>query len=593
MFKNLKVRTKLVMLVLLAVLSMSVLQILNLVRMSQSYRESVSSMREALYTDYDEQIKGQIESVVTLLEGVYAKQQKGEYTEQEAKQLAADIVRDMRYGESGYFWIDTYNGDNVVLLGGDTEGTNRMNTEDVNGYKMIQDIIANGQQDGGGFTDYYFTKEGGTEAYPKRAYSLAFEPYQWVIGTGNYVDELEALAVENNAAQKAMFEQTKIIVCVSEVVIMIILILLAVMIVKDITDSLRMSMDLMNHMANGDYTQDFSAKFKNRKDDFGTLAKCIDDMKDATVALIGRVQEESVTINQVVGAVNTNFLDLNGDIESVSATTEQLSAGMEETAATTMVVNQSSEEMHSAVQNISERSQDGSEKAAEISERAEQTKQRVTEAKDKTSRLREEIQQDLESALEHVKVVEQIYQLADAIMEITTQTNLLALNASIEAARAGEAGRGFAVVAGEIGTLAEQSRDTVIKIQNVTQGVTEAVENLSQNAKKLLDFVVTDVADDYEDFLEIGKQYSKDAAFIDELVSDFSATAQELFANMDGVHNSMQDITKATDEGALGTTEIAQKTSSIVDKSEQVLQQVTKTKESAEALKNEISKFRI
>lgn len=593
MFGNLKVRTKLILLVILAVVSMSVMEVVNLLRMQISYNKSVATTKEVLYSDYDEQIKEEVGSVISLLDEIYAKQQEGEYTEEEAKKLAADMVRNLRYGESGYFWIDTYEGDNVVLLGSDTEGTNRMDTEDVNGYKMVQDIIKNGQQKDGGFTEYYFPKEGGTEAFPKRAYSKSFEPYKWVIGTGNYVDELEQLAVENNASQKAMFQRTKVTVIISLVAIMVILVAVALVIVRDITSSLKLSMKYMNYMAAGNYTQEFPKKYRERKDDFGELAKCIDDMKKATVLLISRVRDESEAINEVVGTVNERFMELNGDIEDVSATTEELSASMEETAATTTVVNESSQEMHVAVQNIAQRSQDGAQKAAEINDRAEQTKQKVEDAKKKTSTLRMEIQQNLEGALEHVKVVEQIYELADAIMEITSQTNLLALNASIEAARAGEAGKGFAVVAGEIGHLAEQSRDTVMKIQNVTQGVTEAVENLSDNAKKLLDFVVTDVAGDYEDFQNIGEQYSQDANYIDQLVSDFSATAQELFANMEGIRTSMEDISKAADEGAVGTTEIAQKSADIVEESEKVLQQVTRTRQSAETLKGEIEKFNI
>ncbi|MGN0350860.1 MAG: methyl-accepting chemotaxis protein [Roseburia sp.] len=593
MFANLKVRTKLILVVVIAIGFMISMESVNMLKMEQSYNYSAESMREALYNDYDEQIKGQVENVITLLNGIYAKQQSGEYTEQEAKKLAADIVRDLRYGTSGYFWIDTYEGDNVVLLGGDAEGTNRMDTVDVNGYQMVKDIIENGQKEDGGFTDYYFTKEGSTEIYPKRAYSKSFEPYQWVIGTGNYVDELEEIVAENNEVQNAMFQRAKMIVIIAMLVSIIILAFLALTIVRDISNSLSISMKLMNHMAEGDYTHSFPEKYKNRKDDFGELARCITGMRDATVILISKVKEESEVINQVVGVVNERVIDLNGGIEGVSATTEELSAGMEETAATTTVVNDSSEEMHAAVQNIAQRSQNGAEKAAEINNRAEETKQKVIEAQEKTSILRKEIQQELESSLEHVKVVEQIYELADAIMEITSQTNLLALNASIEAARAGEAGRGFAVVAGEIGSLAEQSRETVMKIQNVTQGVTEAVGNLADNAKKLLDFVVTDVAEDYKEFLEIGEKYSQDAIYIEDLVSDFSATAQQLFANMEGIRTSMQDISKAADEGALGTTDIAQRSSEIAQESEKVLEQVTKTRKSAELLKNEIEKFNI
>ena len=178
-------------------------------------------------------------------------------------------------------------------------------------------------------------------------------------------------------------------------------------------------------------------------------------------------------------------------------------------------------------------------------------------------------------------------------MNVVSQTNLLSLNASIEAARAGEAGKGFAVVAGEIGALAEQSRQTVIKIQEVTQEVTQAVENLSANARKLLEFVVQDVTADYEGFLTIGEQYDQDGTSVDTLMREFSSIARELFDNMEGIINSMSDISKAAEEGAEGTTEIAQRASVIAEESGEVLEQVTKTKQSAETLRAEIGKFHV
>lgn len=84
----------------------------------------------------------------------------GTYTLDEAKQIAAEEVRQMRYGEAGYFWIDQSDGTNVVLLGSDTEGTNRMDTKDAKGYQMVKEIIRVAVEDGGGYTDYVFPKEG-------------------------------------------------------------------------------------------------------------------------------------------------------------------------------------------------------------------------------------------------------------------------------------------------------------------------------------------------------------------------------------------------------------------------------------------------
>lgn len=550
-------------------------------------------MRKMLYEDYDAQIMGQVENVITLLDKIYTECQNGTYTEEEAKKQAADLVRELRYGESGYFWIDTYEGENVVLLGQEIEGTNRLETKDSHGYQMIKDILKNGRQEGGGFTEYYYPKEGSTEVYPKRAYSKAFEPWEWVIGTGNYVDELENLAVENNAPVKRIFRSTMAFSVCSITVAMLLLILIAVLIVTDIAKSLQAAAKQMNCMAQGDYASDYMKKFLGRKDDFGHLARCIEEMKSAMVTLICQVQAESETISTAAGSVNDCVAKLTDDLASVSAATQELSAGMQETAATTITADESAADIHSAVQHIAKRSQDGAQGAAEIKGRAEETNRKIKGAQEKTVLLKKEIQQDLETALEDAKVIDQIYELSGVIMNVVSQTNLLSLNASIEAARAGEAGRGFAVVAGEIGELAEQSRQTVIKIQEVTQEVTQAVDNLSSNSRKLLDFVVKDVSQDYEGFLSIGEQYDKDGASVDELMSEFSSIAHELFDSMEGIKNSMSDISKAAEEGAQGTTEIAQRASVILGESEEVLQQVTKTKQSAEALRAEIGKFHV
>lgn len=311
------------------------------------------------------------------------------------------------------------------------------------------------------------------------------------------------------------------------------------------------------------------------------------------VSLISQVQTESETISIAAKSVNACVAKLNDDIAGVSAATQELSAGMEETAATTTVADEAAGEMHTAVQHIARRSQDGAQGAAEIKGRAEQTNRTIKEAQEKAALLKQEIQQDLEHALENAKVIDQIYELSSVIMNVVSQTNLLSLNASIEAARAGEAGRGFAVVAGEIGALAEQSRQTVIKIQEVTEEVTLAVENLSSNARKLLDFVVQDVTSDYEAFLQIGEQYDQDGVSVDGLMREFSSIAQELFDNMEGIKNSMSDISRAAEEGAQGTTEIAQRASVIACESQEVLEQVLRTKQSAETLREEIGKFRV
>ena len=204
-----------------------------------------------------------------------------------------------------------------------------------------------------------------------------------------------------------------------------------------------------------------------------------------------------------------------------------------------------------------------------------------------------EIEKSLKRALEEAKVVEQIQVLSSSIMEITAQTNLLALNASIEAARAGEAGRGFAVVAGEIGNLAVQSRQTVEKIQEVTKSVTGAVNNLTKDAEKLLDYVATDVSQSYDTFEQVANDYNNDAKAVDGLITEFSAISEELLASVESIMTAMNEITVASEEVAKGTTNIAERSTDILQSSEVVVSEVSRSKEIAQSLRQEVQKFKV
>ena len=141
---------------------------------------------------YDEDIKHQTESAVSMLGGVYNLYRAGRLSLEDARYQGKEIVRNIRYGREGYFWIDTYEGVNVMhAYKPQIEGKLRIDSKDAKGKLLIKDIIENGRKPGGGFTDFYFTKGGGKVEYLKRGYSLSFEPFQWVLGTGNYIDTIE------------------------------------------------------------------------------------------------------------------------------------------------------------------------------------------------------------------------------------------------------------------------------------------------------------------------------------------------------------------------------------------------------------------
>lgn len=295
--------------------------------------------------------------------------------------------------------------------------------------------------------------------------------------------------------------------------------------------------------------------------------------------------------NAMAEKIGENISVLNEDIESVSAVTEELAAGMEECAASSEEMSASTHEINAASASIAKKSEEGATQAIEITKRAKTTKKKATESKSRADKLGNEIQYKLEEALKSAKVVDKIKVLADVILGITEQTNLLALNAAIEAARAGEAGKGFSVVAEEIRKLAEQSKEAVENIQIVTKEVTDAVTSLSDNSNMLLNFVKEDVTKDYDKFIIIANEYENDATFVESLITDFSATAEELTASLDNVLSAIDEVAKTASEGAQGTTDIAQKSTDIHDKSELVLSNVRESIEYSNIIKNEMDKF--
>lgn len=588
---NIKVRTKLVIVMVIALIALVLCSVVSNTSLSGLGDNALDIIENDMRSSYDEQIKAQVDNVISLCQSIYNRYEKGEYTLDEAEKLAADQIRDLRYGNNGYFWVDTYDGTNVVLLGNDTEGTNRMDAVDTNGFAYMQAIISAGRQENGGFTDYVFPREGETEPSPKRAYSKAFEPFGWVLGTGNYTDDIDedVLGVKNEFSSYESNSRMAIIgiAVVMEVILILVLTLITVSIVKP----LKKSLTHIDEIAQGDFSKEFEQDLLKRKDDFGQLADSLEKMRSEMKELIGEVKSEALGITGMVQEIDTSIRALDDQIENVSATTEELAAGMEETAASSEEINAMSHEIESAAKSIAERSQDGANEADEIRERAVKIKKDTDENDRRTRSIHEEINESLTKALEDIKVVDQINVLAKSIMDITGQTNLLALNASIEAARAGEAGKGFAVVADEIRVLAEQSKAAVAHIQEVTGNVTAAVENLANDAERLLEFVGNDVVESLGGFAEMANSYNSDAANVDSLVTDFSASSEQLLASINGVMDAISDVSKTATEGATGTTDIAEKVGNVVQEAEAIKQKAETTYHSAEKLQKNVERF--
>lgn len=331
----------------------------------------------------------------------------------------------------------------------------------------------------------------------------------------------------------------------------------------------------------------------NSKDEIKEIADALNSTVKNIINMISNVKNEAKIIEDVVNSVSVNLDSLNSDIEDVSAGTEELSAGTEETSASAQEMTAITQEIEKTVESLAKTAQSGALEVIKINNRASETKEIVNGAKEKAFDIFLGTKDELEKAIENSKIVNEISVLSESIMQITSQTNLLALNAAIEAARAGEAGKGFSVVSEEIRKLAEQSKDTVIKIQDITVKVIGSVDALTNSANRLLKFMSADVHDDYNTMLDVTDRYSEDATFVDELITKFSSATEGILSSMKEVFQTIDGVSKAAYEGATATTDIAQKATDITQRSNSILELTKSSRKSSEKLQEEITKFRI
>ncbi len=297
-----------------------------------------------------------------------------------------------------------------------------------------------------------------------------------------------------------------------------------------------------------------------RKDETGRMAISLHNMRKNLREMVGNIRHVYTDLRNTTEQLSDTTKRVREMSNVNTDTTQELAAAMEETAATMETVNTTVSDIKERATDIEKYSKEGRESSVEVKERADQLKLKTQSASEKTVQMYENVQQKTESAMEQAKAVEKINQFTQAILDISSQTNLLALNASIEAARAGEAGKGFAVVAGEIGALATQTSTTVGSINEIIAEVNQAVANMTGCLKESTDFLEQTVLKDYEDFMGVADQYTKDATVFDDDMSAISEQINTLLTSIVEIADAMQGVSSTVSEAADGVTDIAQKT---------------------------------
>lgn len=368
---------------------------------------------------------------------------------------------------------------------------------------------------------------------------------------------------------------------------------LTVFIARNISQPIKAASDYLNVMSTGDFTADISKKLLARQDEIGSLANSLVKTQISMRAMMKSVVDECVNVEQMLSEINKDMFSLNESIEDISATTEELSAGIEETAASSEEMNATSLEVEKAIESVASKAQEGAATVSQVSKMSEEMKDSAISSKQEALDIYGRTKVDLQKAIEQSKAVYQINELSNAILAITSQTNLLALNASIEAARAGEAGKGFAVVANEIRKLADNSKNSATRIQEVTDEVLNVVNNLSSSSMEIMEFIDKKVLNDYENLVQKSEHYNELSKVISDIVLDFSSVSEELLASMQNMVDAINQISTSANEEASGASNIAQRTEAIVNKAENVVKLSNKSNEKSEALIKLVKQFKI
>lgn len=384
------------------------------------------------------------EHVVQSVLGVLAKEHSsvaaGTITEAEAKKRAAEIIRSFRYGEgnSDYFFINNYEGISIMHpLKPELEGKDQNNLADANGKLLFREMAQIASRDGSGFVDYYWAKPGSDKPAPKISYVQGFAPWKWYVGSGIYVDDVEA----------EIGELRNLII--GGALIFTLLVLVGCYIVAQrIASPLRSTVEAARRIADGDLCVRIDSK---SQDEAGQVAEAMMKMLEKLTRVLSEVQ--TAANNVAAGS------------QELSGSSQELSQGATEQASSIEEISASMEQMTSNI--------------AQNADNAAKTEQLAN-----TSSVDAEI--GSKAVKDTVGAMREIADKINIIEEIARQTNLLALNAAIEAARAGEAGKGFAVVASEVRKLAERSQLAASQIGTLSKSSVDVAERAGELLDKIL-----------------------------------------------------------------------------------------------------------
>ncbi|MHB0776739.1 methyl-accepting chemotaxis protein [Halomonas sp. WWR20] len=485
---------------------------------------SVQAQREMLLADRQESLKNLVQTAMTAIAPFYA---DAGANDTQAKRQAAEVLRSMRYGENGYFFVYDYQGTNIVLpTSPETEGKSLWDKQAPNGDYIIQGFVKQAKA-GGGFHDYPWGNPASGQEEPKLSYLTGLDKWNWALGTGVYITDIEEQVaalreqVEADVAESVMFN------ALLGLGAFIIVGMIAVVITRRIIGPIRQTSAAMADIASGE--ADLTKRLPvMRKDEIGELAEQFN-------AFVARIQTTLLEVRGSTDSVEHAAREIAQASQDLAGRTEQTASNLQQTSA-------SMEQLTGTVSN-----------SADSATQANQLVHTAAEVAKRGGSVMGQVAHTMEEINASSKQIAEIIELMDGI---AFQTNILALNASVEAARAGEHGRGFAVVAGEVRNLASRSAQASKEIRTLidtsverTRTGTQLVESAGHTMQEIVDSVirVTDVISEIsaatkEQSVGIG-QVNSAVAELDQMTQQNAAMVEESSAAADELRSQAQRLT--------------------------------------------------
>jgi len=367
-------------------------------------------------------------------------------------------------------------------------------------------------------------------------------------------------------------------------------ILISVYLNRRISKPLKPILALSDRLSNYDLSTDINLK---TQDEFGLIATSLNNAQHILRDLLKNSLTNIAQVNKYCENLAISLSDTTVQFDIINDSTTEINSTSQETSAITEELSASIAEVSSSITVLSEKANDGNSNAERIHDRAAGIKRNTNLVISSTKDMFKKVEEDIKSAIEKGKIVNEIATMANSIENIAEQTNLLALNAAIEAARAGEQGRGFAVVANEVKKLAEESRISVQNVKTTVKEVQASFNNLSEHSNKLLTFMDIDMMNEFENFVVIGQKYEDDGSFVREMSEDIAAMSEEVSATMIELNEAVQSVANMTQESSASVNSVKDSLTQTTEAINAMIEFSSLQYDLSQTLVDELGKFKL